>query len=93
VVPVKEASLEDIFSRYPLGEHYRIIKAHDIVRTPNTIMAILLVEGQYERDIRFYRWRRKPSGWKVDLARFSVKSWNLEAAARTIEKWRRDYDV
>jgi hypothetical protein len=88
-----EASLREMFIRYPLGEHFRVIEAHDIARSGNSITTILLVEGQYGRDIRFYRWRRKPSGWKVDLARFSVKSWNWEGAAKTIERWRRDCDL
>ena len=63
---------------YPLSSSYKLIEGYDVYRSSKLIMAFVVVEGDFGRDIRFYRWQKKKDSWKVDLARFSVKRWEWE---------------
>lgn len=89
----EKSELTEIFRGYPLGQGYRLLDGFDIYRSRDVIMAIVAVEGSYGRDIRFYRWRRKESGWKVDLARSSVKSWKGAEIGEKIEEMKRRFGI
>jgi hypothetical protein len=78
---------------YPLSSEYRLLEGHDIVRTRDAIAAIVAVEGPFGKDIRLYRWQRRESGWKVDLARFSVKSWDFAVIAQKTDEWKKRFGV
>ncbi|HVX03292.1 MAG TPA: hypothetical protein VHA09_09075 [Nitrososphaera sp.] len=73
-------------SRYPVSATFKVLDGHDIYRSDNLIVALVVVESQYGRDLRLYRWTRRNEQWKVDLCRMSVKRWNwTEMAAKVSE--------
>lgn len=72
--------------RYPVSATYRVLDGHDIYRSDNLIVALVVVESQYGRDLRLYRWIKRKDQWKVDLCRMGVKRWKWdEIAARAGE--------
>ena len=56
-------------------------------------MAFVVVEGDFGRDIRFYRWQKKNDAWKVDLARFSVKRWEREKIFERVKEMKEKYGI
>ncbi|MEW5840215.1 MAG: hypothetical protein AB1753_04350 [Thermoproteota archaeon] len=71
---------------YPVSPTYRVLDGHDIYRSSNLIVALVVVESQYGRDMRLYRWINRNGQWKVDLCRMGVKRWDWAAlAARAAE--------
>ena len=76
---------------YPVSESYKVIEGYDIYRSNKLIVALVVVESDFGRDIRLYRWQKRNEEWKVDLCRMSVASWqwdNVSSKARElIEKY------
>jgi hypothetical protein len=64
--------------RYPVSSTYKVLDGHDIYRSNNLIVALVVVEGQFGRDLRLYRWMKRNDQWKVDLCRMSVGRWNWD---------------
>jgi hypothetical protein len=61
---------------YPVSETYTVLDGYDIYRSNNMIIALVVVESQFGRDLRLYRWIKKKDQWKVDLCRMGVARWN-----------------
>lgn len=73
-------------SRYPVSATFKVLDGHDVYRSNNLIVALVVVESQYGRDLRLYRWMKRQEQWKVDLCRMSVKRWKwAELAAKALE--------
>lgn len=72
--------------RYPVSATFTVLDGHDIYRSDNLIVALVVVESQYGRDLRLYRWVMRNGQWKVDLCRMGVKRWKWsEIAAKAGE--------
>jgi len=78
---------------YPLSSSYKLIEGYDVYRSSKLIMAFVVVEGDFGRDIRFYRWQKKKDSWKVDLARFSVKRWEWEKILEKVNEMKEKYGI
>ena len=78
---------------YPLSSSYKLIEGYDVYRSSKLIMAFVVVEGDFGRDIRFYRWPKKKDSWKVDLARFSVKRWEWEKILEKVNEMKEKYGI
>lgn len=65
-------------SRYPVSPTYRVLDGHDIYRSSNLIVALVVVESQFGRDLRLYRWMKRKDQWKVDLCRMGVGRWKWD---------------
>jgi hypothetical protein len=73
-------------SRYPVSSTFNVLDGYDIYRSDNLIIALVVVESQYGKDIRLYRWMKRKEEWKVDLCRMSVRTWKwTEVAAKASE--------
>lgn len=63
-----------------------MLDGYDIYRSNNLIVALVVVESQFGRDMRLYRWIMRNGQWKVDLCRMGVKKWEwAEIAAKAAE--------
>lgn len=77
---------------YPVGDFYKVLDGYTILKSQNFWEAILAVEtGNGSKQIRLYRWRNKNGEWKVDLARFNISSWDIEAVASKIKEFKSKY--
>lgn len=72
--------------KYPVSDTYKVLDGHDIYRSDNLIVALVVVDSQFGRDMRLYLWIKRNDQWKVDLCRMGVKKWNWnEIAAKAVE--------
>ncbi len=72
--------------KYPVSQTYTVLDGHDIYRSSNLIVALVVVQSQFGRDLRLYRWMKRKDLWKVDLCRMGVGRWNWpEIAAKATE--------
>jgi hypothetical protein len=72
--------------RYPVSATYKVLDGYDIYRSDNLIVALVVVESQFGRDLRLYRWMKRKDQWKVDLCRMGVKRWKwAEISAKANE--------
>jgi hypothetical protein len=67
--------------RYPVSPTYKVLDGHDIYRSNNLIVALVVVESQFGRDLRLYRWMKRKDQWKVDLCRMGVGRWKWDEIA------------
>ena len=73
-------------AKYPVSQTFTVLDGHDIYRSNNLIVALVVVESQFGRDMRLYRWIMRNGQWKVDLCRMGVKKWKWnEIAAKAAE--------
>jgi hypothetical protein len=68
-------------SRYPVSPTYKVLDGHDIYRSNNLLVALVVVESQFGRDLRLYRWMKRKDQWKVDLCRMGVGRWKWDEIA------------
>ena len=61
---------------YPVSESYKVLEGYDIYRSSKLLVALVVVESQFGRDLRLYRWQKRGEAWKVDLCRMSVSNWS-----------------
>jgi hypothetical protein len=66
---------------YPVSESFKVLEGYDIYRSDKLIVALVVVESEFGRDIRLYRWQKRNEAWKVDLCRMSVASWKWDNLA------------
>ncbi|MGC8600859.1 MAG: hypothetical protein ACP5LS_00255 [Thermoprotei archaeon] len=84
--PIKEGS------SFPVGDFYKVLDGYTILKSQNFWEAILAVEtGNGSKQIRLYRWRNKNGEWKVDLARFNISSWDIDAIAGKVKEFKNKY--
>jgi hypothetical protein len=88
-INILEAHLLDLCMseiKYPVSQTYKVLDGYDIYRSSNIIVALVVVESQFGRDIRLYRWLKRKDQWKVDLCRMGVGRWKWnEIAAKANE--------
>ena len=53
--------------KYPVSDTYKVLDGHDIYRSNNLIVALVVVDSQFGRDLRLYRWIKRNDQWMVDL--------------------------
>jgi hypothetical protein len=74
-----------------VSETFTVLDGYDIYRSSNLIIALVVVQNQFGKDLRLYRWMKRKEQWKVDLCRMSVSSWKWSEisakAAEFIEKY------
>lgn len=67
--------------RYPVSQTYTVLEGYDVYRSNNLIVALVVVESQFGKDLRLYRWLKKKEQWKVDLCRMGVGRWKWDDIA------------
>lgn len=71
---------------YPVSESFKVLEGYDIYRSAKLIVALVVVESEFGKDLRMYRWQKRNEAWKVDLCRMSVAGWKWdEIAAKAME--------
>jgi hypothetical protein len=65
-------------ARFPVSSTYKVLDGHDIYRSNNLIVALVVVESQFGRDLRLYRWMKRKDQWKADLCRMGVGRWKWD---------------
>ena len=78
---------------YPVSDTFKVLEGHDILRTDNLIIALVVVESDKGKDIRLYRWQKRGEEWKVDLCRMSVLRWNFVDIYNKMMGFRNKYDL
>ena len=64
---------------YPVSESFKVLEGYDNYRSTKLIVALVVVESDFGKDLRMYRWQKRGEAWKVDLCRMSVASWQWDA--------------
>lgn len=72
--------------QYPVSESFKVLEGYDIYRSSNLIVALVVVEGSFGKDLRLYRWQLRKEAWKVDLCRMSVSKWDWEKLAVKVKE-------
>ena len=78
---------------YPVSESFKVLEGYDILRSDKFIVALVVVESQFGRDIRLYRWQKRKDSWKVDLCRMSVASWQWDSLALKAKELMEKYEL
>jgi hypothetical protein len=68
-------------AKYPVSRTYSVLDGHDIYRSDNLIVALVVVQSQFGKDLRLYRWIKRNDQWKVDLCRMGVGRWKWNEIA------------
>jgi hypothetical protein len=63
-------------STYPVSDQFKVLDGYDIYRSSKLIVALVVVESNFGKVLRMYRWQMRNNSWKVDLCRMSVGGWN-----------------
>ncbi len=77
--------------KYPVSETYTVLDGYDMYRSSNLIVALVVVQSQYGRDLRLYRWIKRKDQWKVDLCRMGVGRWNWDEIASKVKEFTEKY--
>jgi len=81
-------------SKYPIGEHYKVLDGFDVHKSSKKWAAVVVVEDQQgRRHMRLFKWIMKGDKWRVDLARFSVEYWNLEPMTQKLRELKLKYQI
>ncbi len=78
---------------YPISESYKLLDGYDLYRSEKLIVALVVVESQFGRDLRLYRWQKRGDAWKVDLCRMSVAMWNWDAISARAKEFIEKYQI
>jgi hypothetical protein len=78
---------------YPVSESFQVLEGYDIYRSEKLIVALVVVQSDYGRDLRLYRWQKRNEAWKVDLCRMSVALWNWEVLAQKARELIEKYEI
>jgi hypothetical protein len=78
---------------YPVSDTLNVLEGFDILRTDNLIVAIVAVESNKGRDIRFYRWQKRGDEWKVDLCRMSITRWDFTDIYNIVVEFKKKYNI
>ena len=79
--------------KYPVSQTYKILDGYDIYRSSNIIVALVVVESQFGRDLRLYRWIKRKDQWKVDLCRMGVGRWKWDEIATKANEFIEKYSI
>jgi len=78
---------------FPVSESYKVLEGYDIYRSEKLIVALVVVESSFGRDIRLYRWQKRNDSWKVDLCRMSVALWNWDSIGPKAIELMKKYEI
>jgi len=78
---------------YPVSESFKVLEGYDIHRSEKLIVALVVVESDFGRDMRLYRWQKRNEAWKVDLCRMSVALWQWETIAAKAKELMEKYEI
>ncbi|MDG6904688.1 MAG: hypothetical protein JRN20_02755 [Nitrososphaerota archaeon] len=78
---------------YPVSASFRVLEGYDVYRSPRLIVALVVVDSDFGRDLRLYRWQKRNDVWKVDLCRMSVASWDWETLYRRARELIQKYEI
>ena len=78
---------------YPVSESFKVQEGYDIYRSTKLIVALVVVDSDFGRDLRMYRWQKRNDAWKVDLCRMSVASWNWDTIATKAKELVQKYEI
>jgi|GEM_PF-527412 hypothetical protein len=78
---------------YPVSESFKVLEGYDIYRSDELIIALVVVESDFGRDLRLYRWQKRKESWKVDLCRMSVLRWNWNAISSKVSELIDKYEL
>lgn len=79
--------------KYPVSQTYKVLDGHDIYRSSNLIVALVVVQSQFGRDLRLYRWMKRKDQWKVDLCRMGVGKWKWDEIAAKAKEFVEKYNL
>ncbi|MGH9992113.1 MAG: hypothetical protein ACREAZ_05645 [Nitrososphaera sp.] len=79
--------------KYPVSQTYTVLDGYDIYRSSNLIVALVVVQSQYGRALRLYRWIKRKDQWKVDLCRMGVGRWNWDEIASKVKEFTEKYGL
>lgn len=65
--------------RYPVSTTFKVLDGHDMYRSNNLIVALVVVESQYGRDLRLYRWMKRNEQWNSNANTFSTNTKKLKS--------------
>ena len=77
--------------KYPVSQTYTVLDGYDMYRSSNLIVALVVVQSQYGRDLRLYRWIKRKDQWKIDLCRMGVGRWNWDEIASKVREFTEKY--
>jgi hypothetical protein len=78
---------------YPVSESFKVLEGYDIYRSEKLIVALVVVDSDFGRDLRLYRWQKRNEAWKVDLCRMSVAGWDWETLALKAKELIEKYEL
>ncbi len=78
---------------YPVSESFKVQEGYDIYRSAKLIVALVVVDSDFGRDLRMYRWQKRNDAWKVDLCRMSVAGWNWDSIATKAKELIQKYEI
>ncbi|MDA4111445.1 MAG: hypothetical protein OK439_02830 [Thaumarchaeota archaeon] len=87
-VPLKKRE-----GNYPVSESFKVLEGYDIYRSEKLIVALVVVDSDFGRDLRLYRWQKRNDAWKVDLCRMSVAGWKWDILAQKAKELIEKHDV
>ena len=79
--------------QYPVSDQFKVLEGYDIYRSSKLIVALVVVDGKFGRDMRMYRWQLRGESWKVDLCRMSVSDWDWQAIASKAKELAERYEI
>ena len=78
---------------YPVSESFKVLEGFDIYRSNKLIVALVVVDSDFGRDLRMYRWQKRQDAWKVDLCRMSVATWQWDVLAAKAKELTEKYEI
>jgi len=89
----EKAELKKREGDYPVSESFKVLEGYDIYRSEKLIVALVVVDSDFGRDLRLYRWQKRNDAWKVDLCRMSVAGWQWDALAQKARELIEKHDI
>jgi hypothetical protein len=80
-------------SKYPVSAQFKVLEGYDIYRSSRLIVALVVVESNFGRDLRMYRWQLRNNSWKVDLCRMSVGGWKWSELSGKAQELIQRYNI
>jgi hypothetical protein len=78
---------------YPVSKSFKVLEGYDIYRSPKLIVALVVVDSEFGKDLRMYRWQKRGEAWKVDLCRMSVASWKWDEISQKVKELIEKYEL
>ena len=69
------------------------LEGHDIYKSANRWIALVVVETERKKELRLYAWRKRGEEWKVDLASLNIGFWNLSELMKRAAELKDKYGI